>query len=132
MTRRAKQLLQELEVGDNATLRVPEFDRGPRDGRNVLVVILEKENDFYVVGCREGRLTTRYTAADLEPVKEKLLAAADVPNVAMALGTAVTKYTGGQGYVKCACEKSCQSNRCTCAKKQLKCNSRCHPGRSIV
>ena len=73
MTRRAKHLLSSLEVGDNATLRVPEIDRGPSDSRNLLVVILHKDEELYQVGCKEGRINTRYTAADLDPVRQKLL-----------------------------------------------------------
>ena len=130
MTRRAKHLLSALEVGDNATLKVPEFDRGPSDSRNLLVVVLQRDEDLYQVGCREGRITTRYTAADMDPVKEKLLTPDEVPDVEMALRTAVTRYTGGQGYVKCACKTNCTTSRCSCTKKLLKCNSRCHPGRS--
>ena len=41
MTRRAKQLLKTFDVGQNATLKVPEFDRGPCDPRNLLVVVLK-------------------------------------------------------------------------------------------
>ena len=40
MTRRAKQLLKPFDVGQNATLKVPEFDRGPCDPRNLLVVVI--------------------------------------------------------------------------------------------
>ena len=41
MTLRAKQLLKTFDVGQNATLKVPEFDRGPCDPRNLLVVVME-------------------------------------------------------------------------------------------
>ncbi|KAK4315560.1 hypothetical protein Pmani_013251 [Petrolisthes manimaculis] len=130
MTRRAKHLLNALEVGDNATLKVPEFNRVPSDSRNLLVVVLQRDEDLYQVGCREGRITTRYTAAVMDPVKEKPLTPDEVPDVEMALRTAVTRYTGGQGYVKCSCKPNCTTSRCSCTKKLLKCNSRCHPGRS--
>ena len=120
MARRAKHLLSALEVGDNATLKVPEFDRGPSDSRNLLVVVLQRDEDLYQVGCREGRITTWYTAADMDPVKEKLLTPDDVPDVEMALRTAVTRYTGGQGYVKCACKTNCTTSGCSCTKKLLK------------
>ena len=102
-----------MEVGDNVTLNVPEFDRGPSDNRNLLVVILQREDNLYKVGCKEGRINTRYTAADMDPIKEKLFTISEVPDVEMALRT---KYTGGQGYVKCACKLSCKNNRCSCTK----------------
>ncbi|XP_068229732.1 KRAB-A domain-containing protein 2-like [Palaemon carinicauda] len=130
MTRRAKHLLSALQVGDNATLKVPEFDRGPSDSRNLLVVVLQRDEDLYQVGCREGRITTRYTAADMDLVKEKLLTPDEVPDVEMALRTAVTRYKGGQGYMKCACKTNCTTSRCSCTNKLLKYNSCCPPGRS--
>ena len=91
-----------------------EFDRGPCDHRNILVVILSKHDAFYRIGCKEGRINTRYTASDLAPLKEKFLSVADVPDVEMSLRTAVAKYSGGQGYVKCGCKTSCKLNRCSC------------------
>ena len=130
MTRTAKHLLSSLQLGDNATLKVPEFDSWPCDSRNFLVVVMQRDNDLYQEGCREGRITTWYTAADLDPVKEKLLTPDEIPNVEFALRTAVTRYTGGQGYVKCSCKTTCKTSRCSCTKKKLKCNSRYHPGNS--
>ena len=42
MKRRATHMLTDFECGDNATLKVPEFDRGPTDPRNLLVVVLSR------------------------------------------------------------------------------------------
>ena len=64
MTRRAKQLLKELEAGTKATVQVPAVDRGPTDARNLLVVVIEKDGQLYRVGCKEGIISNRYTAAD--------------------------------------------------------------------
>ena len=130
MLQRGKRLLTELHIGQNATLRVPEFDRGPSDPRNLLVVILGKINDFYEVGCREGRLINKYTRADLDLVSETLLSPQEVSDAKLTLRTAVSKVTGGQGYAKCACKKSCDTSRCSCKKKSMMCNSKCHPGKA--
>ena len=66
MARRGKKLLQSLLVGQCATLTVPDVDRGPSDPKNLLVVVLKVEKDgLYTVGCREGVLGSKYTAADL-------------------------------------------------------------------
>ena len=51
MKRRATHLLKEFMPGDNATIRVPEFDRGPTDPKNLIVVILEKFEDTLSI-CR--------------------------------------------------------------------------------
>jgi len=36
--------------------------------------------------------------------------------------------TGGQGFTKCGCKGSCDTNTCKCKKLNLLCNSRCHAG----
>ena len=79
MTLRAKQLLKPMSVGQNATLKVPDVDRGPCDPINLLVVILHVENDMYQVGCREDTLIAKYSATDLECAKENLLKVENVP-----------------------------------------------------
>ena len=35
---------------------------------------------------------------------------------------------GDQGMVKCNCTSACATNRCSCHKSGLLCNSRCHGG----
>ena len=130
MTSRAKQLLKPFDVGQNATLKVPEFDRGPCDPRNLLVVVMEANEDMYKLGCREGKLAQRYSTADLDFVEQPLLKICDVPNMEIALRTAVGKTSGGQGYIKCSCKGNCSTHRCSCNKQNMKCNSKCHPGSS--
>ena len=51
---------------------------------------------MYKVGCREGKLAQRYSTADLDFVKEPLLKICDVPNIEIALRTAVGKTSRGQ------------------------------------
>ena len=119
------------KVGDNCTIRIPEFDRGPSDPKNLLVVVLGIENNLYEVGCRQGKLSTKFTAADLDAVPEKLIYEKDVAaDCILSVRSAVTKATGGQGYLKCNCTSKCQTLRCSCLKKKMKCNSKCHPGKA--
>ncbi|KRY03581.1 hypothetical protein T12_4734 [Trichinella patagoniensis] len=85
---------------------------------------------LYTVGCREGKLASKFTAADLQVISENILSIDEVPDTEIPLRTAVTKATGGQGYVKCMCLSGCSSGRCSCSRKRVLCNSRCHPGKS--
>ena len=130
MIRRGMRMQEPLQVDDNATLRIPEVDRGPSDSKNLLVVVLSNDNEIYRVGCKEGIINTRFTRADIDKIGEKLLKVADVPDVHISLRAAVSRSTGGQGYQKCSCKTVCTSLRCSCFKKSFKCNSRCHPGNS--
>ncbi|KRX33087.1 hypothetical protein T05_10111 [Trichinella murrelli] len=130
MTRRTKKMLIPLQIGQNCTLRVPDVDRGPADPKNFLVVVMAECEGLYTVGCREGKLASKFTAADLQVISENLLSIDEVPDTKILLRTAVTKATGGQGYVKCMCLSGCSSGRCSCSRKRVLCNSRCHPGKS--
>ena len=124
MTRRGQQLLRPLFIGQCATLRVPDADRGPTDPRNLLVVVLKNQDGLYTVGCREGILGPKFTAVDLSAIEQPLIKVEEVPNVCLSVRTATARSTGGQGYVRC----QCTSRRCICQRKNVKCNSRCHPG----
>ncbi|XP_076066149.1 uncharacterized protein LOC143039790 [Oratosquilla oratoria] len=130
MTRRGKYLLKPLSVGQCATLRVPDVDRGPTDPKNLLVVALKENDGLYTVGCREGIIGTKFTAADLCAIKQLLIKPEEVPNISLSIRTATARGTGGQSYVKCQCTTQCTSQWCRCLRRKLKCNSRCHPGRS--
>ncbi|KRY15627.1 hypothetical protein T12_13329 [Trichinella patagoniensis] len=85
---------------------------------------------LYTVGCRERKLASKFTAADLQVISENLLSIDEAPDAEIPLRAAVTKTTGGQGYVKCMCLSGCSSGRCSCSRKRVLCNSRCHPGKS--
>ena len=130
MARRGKNLLKPLSIGQCATLRVPDVDRGPTDPKNLLVVILKEEEGLYTVGCREGILRPKFTPADLSGIKQSLIKSEEVPHICLSIRTATARATGGQGYIKCQCTTQCTSGRCSCLRKEIKCNSRCHPGRS--
>ncbi|KRZ48220.1 hypothetical protein T02_14931 [Trichinella nativa] len=81
---------------------------------------------LYTVGCRERKLASKFTAADLQMI-ENLLSIDEAPDAEIPLRTTVTKATGGQGYVKCMCLSGFSSGRCSCSRKRVLCNSRCHP-----
>ncbi|KRZ74553.1 hypothetical protein T10_11199 [Trichinella papuae] len=59
----------------------------------------------------EGKLSSKFTAADLQVISENLLSTDEVPDAEIPLITAVTKATGGQGYVKCMSRSGCSSGR---------------------
>ena len=122
---RGEKIVQIPKVGKNATIQIPEFDRGPSDPKNLLVVILSAENNLYEVGCKQAKISTKFTAADLDLLSEKLIYPGDVPNdVSLTLRSVVGKRSGGQGYIKCNCKSDCITNRCGCTKNNKKCNSK--------
>ncbi|KRY67081.1 hypothetical protein T4A_7891 [Trichinella pseudospiralis] len=50
------------------TLRGLDVDRGPADLKNFLVVIMAKYEGLYTAGCKEGRLSSKFTASDLQNI----------------------------------------------------------------
>ncbi|KRY44826.1 hypothetical protein T03_424 [Trichinella britovi] len=94
------------------------------------ILLSSRHGGLYTVGCRERKLASKFTAADLQVISENLLSIDEAPDAEIPLRTAVTKATGGQGYVKCMCISGCSSGRCSCSRKRVLCNSRCHPGKS--
>ncbi|XP_003369958.1 conserved hypothetical protein [Trichinella spiralis] len=117
MKRPLAKLLKPLCIGQNTTLRVPDVDHGPTDPKNFLVVIMAECKGLYTVGCREGKFSSKFAAADLQVISENLLCIDEVPDGKIPLRTAITKATGGQGYVKCMCLSGWSSGRCSCSKK---------------
>ncbi|XP_045456891.1 uncharacterized protein LOC123666917 [Melitaea cinxia] len=91
-------------IGDNVTIPIPDVDKGKGDLRNIIGVILQK-ND------------------------ESILQVADVNQGSeISLRTAATKHSVGssQGFVRCSCYKNCSTYRCQCKKALILCNSKCH------
>ncbi len=133
MIYRGKHLIRPLFVGQCATLRIPDVDRGPSDPKNILVVVLNEHDGLYTVGCCEGILRAKFTAVGLSAIDQVLIKPDEVPDRSLSqecssLSTATAKASGGQGFVKCQCKTQCMSGRCSCKRQKMLCNSRCHPG----
>jgi len=132
MVKRSRIELQAGNIGDNVALPVPMVDRGRGDPRNILGVIIDKnENDLYTVATRHGILSNKYTRADFTLCSQQLLKDSDINRDKHVSLREALKFTasGGQGFVKCNCvavQKKCSNLKCKCFKAQLKCNSLCH------
>uniref|UniRef100_A0A914PYL6 Uncharacterized protein n=1 Tax=Panagrolaimus davidi TaxID=227884 RepID=A0A914PYL6_9BILA len=70
-----------LEVGQNVRVPVADVDRAKTDARNILGVILDKQDDFYKVGTKHGRFDQLFARNQLEPVSENFMDVSDVPDV---------------------------------------------------
>jgi hypothetical protein len=118
------------------TIPIPLVDRGRGDPRNILGIILDRDNnDLYRIAVRAGVLKGKYARNQFDICAQKLLQSNDVSaTVEICLRQAVQEESkcGGQGFVKCGCAGSgkCQTNRCKRFKARVKCNSRCHASQS--
>ncbi|KAK7116507.1 hypothetical protein V1264_002174 [Littorina saxatilis] len=122
------------EVGDNVAVPVPMVDRGRGDARNILGVILNRDisTDIYTVAVKAGVLKVRYSRNQFDLCPQRLLSMRDVnldKHVSLRSAIIAESASGGQGFTKCNCAggpRKCQTNKCSCYKAKLKCNSKCH------
>jgi hypothetical protein len=123
---------------DNVTLPIPLVDRGRGDPRNIIGVVLDRdENDMYRIAVRHGILKGKYSRNQFNLCPQKLYTQSDMnTSTEIPLRNAVQMQSncGGQGFLKCNClgHNRCQTNRCKCYKAGLKCNSRCHSSLTCI
>jgi hypothetical protein len=132
MVKRSRIELKVAEVGDNVAVPVPLVDRGRGDPRNILGVVVNRdEHDLYSIAVKAGILSTKYTRNQFDLCPQRLLKDSDMnAECTISLRQAIkSTATGGQGFFHCDCSKSmkqCKTNRCKYFKAKRLCNSRCH------
>jgi len=128
-----------LTLGTVVLVPVAEVDRHKTDVKHVPGVVVEvTEHFFYRVGVIGGILNDAYLQESLlvEPrtqpaiygLQDVLANWKDMKNISLRAALAEISPTGGQGFTKCGCKGSCDSNSCKCKKTNVMCNSRCHYG----
>jgi len=132
MVKRSRIDLAACEPLDNAAVPIPLVDRGRGDPRNILGVVLERDQNYmYTIGVKAGVLKAKLSRNQFDLCPQRLLGEDSINrDRVVSLREAVTfeSNCGGQGFVKCNCAgpKKCRTNRCKCFKNKVKCNSRCH------
>lgn len=134
MVKRSRVDFKSGEVGDNVAVPVPLVDRGRGDARNILGVILNRDisTDTYTIGVKAGVLKGGFSRNQFDLCPQRLLNNEDIClDKVISLRSAVIaeSASGGQGFTKCNCvhgKKRCGTNKCSCFRNDLKCNSKCH------
>ncbi|XP_045447725.1 uncharacterized protein LOC123656048 [Melitaea cinxia] len=66
-------------IGDNVTIPIPDVDKGKGDLRNIIGVILQKNDEgFYKVGIKHGVLRKQYGRSEFGICNQTFLEVADV------------------------------------------------------
>ncbi|XP_045451043.1 KRAB-A domain-containing protein 2-like [Melitaea cinxia] len=102
-------------IEDNVTVPIPDVDKGKGDLRNIIGVILQKNDESIL--------------SEFGICNQTFLEVTDVNQGSeISLRTAATKHSvgSGQGFVRCSCYKNCSTNRCQCKKALILCNYKCH------
>ena len=119
------------KIGDNVTVPVPLVDRGRGDARNIMGIILDRDdNDLYRIAVKGSLLNRKYARNQFGLCNNIAITKICFSREEISLRNAVQHESrcGGQGFVKCNCtgRVKCQTNRCKCFKAKVDCNSRCH------
>ena len=90
--------------GDNVTIPIPFVDRGKGDPRNIMGVIVDRdENDLYRVAVRVGILKERYSRNQFD-LCTQLHSIEDLSRdgeIGLRQAVQSESRCGGQGYAKC-------------------------------
>jgi len=96
------------KVGDSVAVPIPLVDRGRGDPRNILGIVLDRnENDLYTICVKGGILRGEYSRNQFDVCPQTLLTEQDVDQTkTISLRQAVNvmeSSSGGQGFVRCNC-----------------------------
>ena len=67
-----------LEIGNNVTIPILDFDKAKGSLRNVVAVALECKDGLYELGMKEGVLNKMYCHSQHDALKESFIAINDV------------------------------------------------------
>jgi len=120
---------QKPTLGQNVRIKIPDIDRAKMDPRSIIAVITDiKDEEFYELGTKLGKLKALYTRNQLTSCKENFLSIEEVGTEEINVREVINKpsLVGGQGFRKCNCSKKCTTKMCLCKSAKLLCNSKCH------
>ena len=73
MVKRSHITLQAGDEGDNVAVPVPMVDRGRGDPRNILGVIINRdENDLFTIAVKQGLLKNKFTRNEFTICQQRL------------------------------------------------------------
>lgn len=120
-------------IGQNVIIKNPDIDKSKIDPKSLITVVTDiKDDDYYELGTKVGKLAGLYTINQFTVCKEKFLNIEDVATnktVSQRAAIKLLSLVGGQGFKKCNCLQKCRTNRCLCKSSRLLCNSKCHSSR---
>ena len=121
-------IVKEFRIGDTVAVRVPIEDRAKTDARRIPAIIVKVKGTTYKLACRYGTISGYYSTSNLIPFPGCVAIANE--DVEISLRTAAKQHSQRKSDIFfCKCKKSCKSKHCTCLKRGLSCNGRCHSGK---
>src|SRR4051794_10686980 len=117
---------ESYKVDEIINLKIPNAIRNKTGRRNIPCKITKIQSGNYWLGCSKGYLKTSYKAANLEKTKIKTMKELkNIPDRIVTVGEVVKSQD-----IFCKCPNTqCSTRKCACKKENLRCNSKCHPGK---
>ena len=107
MVKRSRIVLVAGQVEDNVAVPIPLVDRGRGDPRNILGIILDRdENDQYTIGVKCGILAGKFSRNQFDVCPQRLMSVSDIDrckHVSIREAVHAESQGGGQGFTKCNC-----------------------------
>ena len=119
---------QKPTLGQNVRIKIPHIDSEDGSKINNSRYHDIKDEEFYELGIKLGKLKALYTRNQFTLCKENFLSIEEVGIEEISVREVVNKLSlvGGQGFRKCNCSKRCTTKMCLCKSANLLCNSKCH------
>ena len=96
---------------DTIIIPIPDEDKGKIDQPNIPAVVISKDNQtgLFTLGTWYGRLDSKFSRNQFDPVGEQFVNSLDVPNTEIGVREAarLQSRNGGQGVFKYICTTKC-------------------------
>lgn len=129
MLKRSQKQFPDIAVNTPVQIAIPKEDRSSISDRNLLGVVLARnDSGAYTVGTELGTLQRLIARPSLKVLSSQIIKACDVPQKKITVrgNAAKCNLFGGKGMVRCNCHTKCQTNVCSCKKNNRFCTSNCH------
>ena len=137
---RALKKQKTYQIGDIVGIKIADVDRS-NTAPSILpckIVRTEKTNDGhtkYTVSTQHGIIASSFLSTDVIDLTETIaselrqLDPSQLPIISVI--QACQLFTNYKSTSVCKCLTSCESNRCPCKKRSIKCCSKCHRGKCL-
>ncbi|XP_008179037.1 uncharacterized protein LOC103308082 [Acyrthosiphon pisum] len=132
MIKKSNKKFEDLEVGVNVRVSIPDVDRARGLPRNVLAAIISIEDNMYKLGTENGILKHLYTRTEIFLYKEKFILLENVlklsaeKEITFREAAGVNSVMGTQGFQRCHCKTKCKTTKCTCRSNNRLYTWKCH------
>jgi hypothetical protein len=126
---------QKPTLEQNVRIKIPDIDRAKRDPKSTISVSTDiKDEEFYELGTKLGKLKALYTRNQYALCKENFLSTEEVGKEEISVHEVISvcevikelSLVAGQGSKKCNCSKKCTTNMCLRRSANLLCDAKCH------